>query len=69
MKLQIERPTIEAMAAAFPHLTPLKEQLRFGDKVEVNVAQLAGAELEFLRDVYQKAGPEWHARAAHIATL
>src|SRR5207237_3792296 len=27
------------------------------------------SELEFLRDVYQKAGPEWHARAAHIATL
>jgi hypothetical protein len=69
MKLQIERPRIEAMAAAFPHLAALKEQLRFGDKVEVNLAQLAASELDFLRDSYQKAGPEWHARAAHVATL
>ncbi|MGJ4964811.1 ATP-binding protein [Bradyrhizobium sp. HKCCYLRH3061] len=69
MKLQIERPTIEEMAAAFPHLASLKEQLRFGDRVEVDVAQLATAELDFLRDSYQKAGPEWHARAAQIATL
>jgi DNA polymerase III delta prime subunit len=69
MKLQIERSYIEAMAAAFPHLAALKEQLRFGDKVEVTFNQLTGAELDFLRDLYQKAGPEWHARAAHIATL
>ncbi|CAL75714.1 putative ATPase, AAA family [Bradyrhizobium sp. ORS 278] len=57
------------MAAAFPHLTSLKEQLRFGDKVELNLAQLATAELDILRAYYQNAGPEWHARAAHIATL
>ncbi|CCD96896.1 fragment of putative ATPase, AAA family (part 1) [Bradyrhizobium sp. ORS 375] len=69
MKLQIDRPAIEAMAAAFPHLAALKEQLRFGDKVEVNLAQLAAVELDSLRDFYQQAGPEWHARAAHIATL
>ncbi|MGJ5040215.1 hypothetical protein [Bradyrhizobium sp. HKCCYLRH1062] len=55
MKLQIERTTIETMAAAFPHLAPLMEQLRFGDKVEVNLAQLAGAELDFLRDSYRGA--------------
>jgi hypothetical protein len=35
MKLQIDRATIEAMASAFPNLSSLKEQLLFGDKVEV----------------------------------
>ncbi|WP_315766026.1 MULTISPECIES: ATP-binding protein [unclassified Bradyrhizobium] len=69
MKLQIERPFIETMAAAFPHLAPLKEQLRFGDKVEVDFAQLASAEVDALRASYQQAGPEFHARAAHLATL
>lgn len=69
MKLQIERPFIEALAGAFPRLAPLKEQLRFGDKVEADFAQLATAEVEFLRASYQNAGPDFHARAAHLATL
>jgi hypothetical protein len=69
MKLQIERPHIEALTAAFPQLVPLKEQLRFGDKVEVEFAQLSAAERGFLHDLYQKAGPEWHIRAAQLATL
>jgi ATPase family associated with various cellular activities (AAA) len=69
MKLQIERPYIEAMAAAFPKLASLKDQLRFGDKVEVDFNQLSPAELDCLEGLYHSAGPDLHARSAHIATL
>jgi hypothetical protein len=69
MKLQIERPYIEALAASFPNLASLKEQLRFGDKVEVAFSQLSSAELDHLQELYRAAGPELTARSAHIATL
>lgn len=69
MKLQIERPYIEAMATVFPALAPLKEQLRFGEKVEVTFDQLSGDELSYLEGLYQKAGPTMHVRSAQIATL
>jgi len=69
MKLQIERPYVEAMVDAFPALVALKEQLRFGNRIEVLVSQLAGAELDFLVGLYQLAGPEMHGRAAQLLTL
>jgi len=69
VKLSIERPYIEALAAAFPNLASLKEQLRFGDKVEVAFSQLATAELDLLRELYREAGPDMQARSAHITTL
>jgi len=69
MKLQIERPYIEAMVMSFPKLAPLKEQLRFGDRVEVAFSQLSDAELTFLQDLYRRDGPEMHTRSAQIATL
>lgn len=49
MKLQIERPYVEALAGAFPNLTPLKEQLRFGDRAEIAFNRLSNAELGFLQ--------------------
>jgi hypothetical protein len=49
MKLQIERPYFEAMATSFPGLASLREQLRFGDRVEVAFGQLSDAELDFSR--------------------
>ena len=69
MKLQIERPYVEAMVDEFPALVALKEQLRFGNRIEVPVSQLAGAELDFLVGLYQLAGPEMHGRAAQLLTL
>jgi hypothetical protein len=69
MKLQIERPYVEALAANFPNLASLKEQLRFGDKVEVAFSQLSTTELDLLQELYRKAGPDMHTRSAHIATL
>ena len=69
MKLQIERPYVESMVAAFPDLAPLKEQLRFGEKVEVPFHQLSNAELTFLLDLYRDAGPKMQASFAYISTL
>lgn len=69
MKLQIERPYADAMLDAFPALGPLKEQLRFGNRVEVAVNHLSQNELTFLQNLYQEAGPDMYGRAAQIATL
>ncbi len=69
MKLQIERPYVETMIAAFPGLSPLKEQLRFGDKVEVPFHQLSSEELSFLQNLYRDAGPKMQASFAYISTL
>ena len=69
MKIEIERPYIEAMVTEFPGLTALKEQLRFGNKVEVAFSQLSAAELGFLGSLYQQAGPEMQVRAAQLSTL
>ncbi|SMF97546.1 ATPase family associated with various cellular activities (AAA) [Methylomagnum ishizawai] len=69
MKLHIERPYIEAMVEEFPDLAHLKEQLRFGNRVEVAFQQLPGPAIAFLGDLYQKGGPEMQARAAQLATL
>ncbi len=69
MKLQIERPFLEAMVASFPALAPLQDQLRFGDKAEVAFAALSEAELNHLLDLYRAAGPHMQTRSAQIATL
>ena len=69
MNLQIERPQLEAMIAAFPRLAPLEAQLRFGQRVTLPVAQLSGDELGFLAELYREAGPDMRMRAAQLATL
>ena len=69
MKLQIERQHIEALLQGFPRLDFVREQLRFGNKVELSFSQLTDEELAFLEDLYSKDGPELRARAAQIATL
>jgi len=69
MKLQIERPYAEALFEAFPTLETLKDQLRFGNHVEVTFNQLSTTELAFLQNLYQQAGPDMQGHAALIATL
>jgi len=39
MKLMIERPFVEALVEVWPDLSAFREQLRFGDRAEVAVAQ------------------------------
>ncbi len=69
MNLQIDRSQIEAMVAEFPNLAPLKEQLRFGNRVEVPFHQLSASELNFLHGLYLKSGPDYQVKAAHLSTL
>ena len=69
MKLQIERQYVEALVAEFPLLSTLKDQLRFGNKAEIAFKKLNSIELSFLKDLYDKAGPEMQGQAAQIATL
>ncbi|HEY6879610.1 MAG TPA: ATP-binding protein, partial [Polyangiales bacterium] len=58
-----------ALLDAFPRLAALREQLRFGDRVELSIEQLELGELDFLTELYRQGGPELHARAAQLATL
>jgi hypothetical protein len=69
MKLHIERAHIEAMLAIFPRLDFVREQLRFGNRVELSLEQLVDAELDFLHARYQAGDTELRARAAQLATL
>jgi hypothetical protein len=70
MNLQIERRYVDALTASFPDLVEsFQEQLRFGDKVEVSFSQLSNEQLDFIQDLYGKAGPEMQVRAAQIATV
>ncbi len=69
MKLQIERNYVEAMVSEFPDLSPLNEQLKFGNKAEVPFHQLSTRQLGYLRNLYEAAGPEMQGCAAQIATL
>lgn len=69
MKLQIDRPHIETMLQAFPRLEFVREQLRFGNRVELGFQQLEAAELDLLQSLYATGDAELRARAAQIATL
>ena len=69
MKLQIERPVIEALMQDFPRLGYLREQLRFGHRVVLPFAHLQPAELDALLVLYQQGDRELRAQAAQIATL
>ncbi|WP_455222618.1 AAA family ATPase [Kaarinaea lacus] len=69
MKLQIERPYVDAMVAQFPALVSLQDQLRFGNKAEVAFNHFSNNELAFLRNLYEDAGPHMQGHAAQISTL
>jgi len=69
MKLQIERPFVEAMVERFPRLAPLQEQLRFGNRAELSLLQLNDHESAYLCNLFEDAGPALKARATHLATL
>ncbi len=69
MKLQIERPIVDALVGAYPRLAWLQEQMRFGNRAEVDFAQLQPDELDCLEGLFAEGGPPLRARAAQIATL
>lgn len=69
MKVMIDAPHVECMIDAFPDLATLREQLRFGSRVEVPVSRLSTDALRFLGKLYRDAGPAMQTRAAHLETL
>jgi len=69
MKLQIERPHVEALVSAFPTLSALQDQLRLGNRVELGFHQLSVDQLDFLSDRYRQAGPRMQGHAAQLGTL
>jgi len=69
MYLQIERPLFDPLISEFPELSPLRDQLKFGNKVEVPFHQLPKPALYFLQGLYEKCGPALAARAAQLAAL
>ena len=69
MKLHIESTYAEALAGAYPELSELKDQLRFGDNVEIEALRLPKPALEMLHGLFVRAGPRMQLRAAQLATL
>jgi hypothetical protein len=69
MKFEIDRPHVEALIAAFPDLSGLRDQLRFGNKAELALSQLSDAQFGLLGRLFQQAGPDMQARAAQLSTL
>ncbi len=69
MNIQIERPHVEALMERFPRHSGLAAQLRFSDRVEMELSHLSADELDFIEGLYRQAGPDMKARAAQLATL
>lgn len=69
MKLIIERIYVEALSDAFPELSVLKQQLKFGNRAEVAVERLTTPQLDHLHELYAVAGPTMRVRTAQLATL
>jgi len=69
MKLIIDRTYVEALVEAFPDLAPLKQQLKFGNRVEVLFEKLSSEQVDFLHQRYLAAGPSMELRAAQLATV
>jgi hypothetical protein len=69
MNIQIERLHAEALMERFLARSGLAAQLRFSDRVEIDLSHLSTEELDFLEERYRRSGPEMKARAAQLATL
>ncbi len=69
MNIQIERSHVEALMERFPAHFGLAAQLRFSERVEVELSHLSSEELDFLQERYRAAGPDMRAKAAQLETL
>ncbi|GAA5171912.1 ATP-binding protein [Viridibacterium curvum] len=69
MKLMIERRFAEPLLAADPTLHLVQEQLRFSDRVELDIQQLPASALDQLEQLLAEAGPATAPRATHLATV
>jgi len=69
MKLQIDRQYVECLIDAFPNHSELREQLRFGNKVEVTYQYMGRPEWQFLQQLYSQAGLAMQSQAALLEAL
>ncbi|MGO9135391.1 MAG: ATP-binding protein [Methylovirgula sp.] len=69
MNLLIERPFVEPLIAEFPQLAALRDQLKFGNKVEVPFHQLPKPALHCVLRLFENAGPALKPRAAQLSAL
>ena len=69
VKIHIARPFVEALANNFPELDSLKQQLLFGDRVEVLFSDLSASHVDHLHELYGEAGPAMQNQQAQLATL
>ena len=70
MKLQLARPHVLALAERFPELAEgLRDQLRFGHRIELHSRTLPQAAIEFLADAHADAGAAQAGSAAQLHAL
>jgi hypothetical protein len=69
MKLEIDRIHLESLVARFPDLAYLREQLKFGAKVEIPVTVLNVDQVDHLVSLYEQDGPALFSRAAQLSTI
>ncbi|WP_018277229.1 AAA family ATPase [Teredinibacter turnerae] len=69
MKLQIDRPFVEAMVSEFEELGFLAEQLKFGNRAEATLQRFTAQHMDYLKQLYTDYGPSMMGHVAHISTL
>ncbi len=69
MKLRIERSHAHALAAEFPELAMLTDQLRFGVHAEIGLQQLAPGMLDRLGQLWDEGGAAQQRRAVQLRSL
>jgi len=69
MKLRIERSHANALAAEFPELAMLTDQLRFGAHAEIGLQQLAPGVLDRLGQLWDGGGAAQQRRATQLRSL
>ena len=69
MKLQLDRPHVLALTERFPDLVGLRDQLRFGHRIELRSRQLPAPALTFLADLFSARESTLSGRAAQLRGL
>ena len=69
MKLRIERLHAQTLAAEFPEMAGLTDQLRFGAHAEVSLQQLPLGVLDRLGQLWQSGSANQNRRAAQLQSL
>ena len=69
MKLQLDRPHVLALTEQFPDLMELRDQLRFGHRIELRSRHLPAQALVFLADLFSAGDASGSGRAAQLRSL